>query len=568
MAKRPIMVELRHSPDIANQASTTPERRFDRRAVRRLPDVPFDPEFAPVPLPALKSRSHSGDPHDLSSLVELDPTPEHTTYIVRADIDEDEVDAVATDDAVVGVFSDPLVGPVVTCGSDPPVGDHLKVEALLHTDFLGGCGMDGSGVLVAIVDGGVNLKYLNDRGKNPSFNAAWSWVWAEGLTPGSMDPGHGTMCAFDACIAAPNCTILDVVLGPGGGTPEGWAAKLSNAVKAYAHLRDNIMTAPRRLGALRSLVVSNSWGVHYQFQDYPPTHPSNYTHNPDHPFCKAVASLEAVGADILFAAGNGGTDCPPVPMSFPGENEIFGANGLDKVLTVAGVDTNKQRVGYSTTGPAVLTHWKPDIAAYTHFQGSGVDPADTGTSAATPVVAGIVAAVRSKRPYNPAQPITTPASVRSLLTSTAEDLGPSGFDFQHGYGVVNGLALWKKLCKSSWLSNICKTHPWICEGLARWPRPPIPDPGPVLQWVDLPGVPFRLPSVLEVPTVPVDQPRMEAGVEKASLERKVERLAREAGVPDPVQLAYVLGLMQGQAMTWMSGGRGTEREGHQRRGQP
>jgi hypothetical protein len=32
------------------------------------------------------------------------------------------------------------------------------------------CGMDGSGVLVAVVDTGVNMAYLNSQGKNPSFN--------------------------------------------------------------------------------------------------------------------------------------------------------------------------------------------------------------------------------------------------------------------------------------------------------------------------------------------------------------------------------------------------------------
>jgi hypothetical protein len=37
---------------------------------------------------------------------------------------------------------------------------------------------------------------------------------------------------------------------------------------------------------------------------------------------------------------------------------------------------------------------KPDLAAYTHFEGSHVYPEDGGTSAACPVAAGVIAALR------------------------------------------------------------------------------------------------------------------------------------------------------------------------------
>jgi subtilisin family serine protease len=67
--------------------------------------------------------------------------------------------------------------------------------------------------------------------------------------------------------------------------------------------------------------------------------------------------------------------------------------------------------------PGRLTKNKPDVAGYTHFKGSGVYTADGGTSAATPVVAGVVAAVRSARPYNPADSTTSPAAIRSLVPS-------------------------------------------------------------------------------------------------------------------------------------------------------
>ncbi len=72
----------------------------------------------------------------------------------------------------------------------------------------------------------------------------------------------------------------------------------------------------------------------------------------------------------------------------------------------------------------------------------------------------MVAAVRSKRPYNAADPVSHPAAIRSLLTSTAEDLGPTGFDFLHGYGVVNGVSLRTRLCPPL-PHDLCDRFPWL-----------------------------------------------------------------------------------------------------------
>ena len=75
--------------------------------------------------------------------------------------------------------------------------------------------MDGNGVLVAVVDTGVNITYLNSVGKYPAFNRGLSWkpsTTPPGHVLGSMPVDHGTMVAFDAVLPAPNCTILDIAL--------------------------------------------------------------------------------------------------------------------------------------------------------------------------------------------------------------------------------------------------------------------------------------------------------------------------------------------------------------------
>ena len=215
---------------------------------------------------------------------------------------------------------------------------------------------------------------------------------------------------------------------------------LSDAVAAYAQLLGLINAMP---ASRRALVVSNSWGMFSPQWDFPVGHPGNFSDNPLHPFNVIVASLEAAGADIVFAAGNCGRDCPDSRCQFGDAPPICGANSHPRVLTIAGIDTTKERVGYASQGPGRLSASKPDIASYTHFIGSGVYPEDGGTSAACPVAAGVVAAIRSR--YKTSD--LTPAQLRSLIQKTADDLSRAGFDYDIGWGALDTRALMKALAR-------------------------------------------------------------------------------------------------------------------------
>ncbi len=423
MATRRVIVEYQADPELDRQA-TSAIRALDPAPLSHLlavDSVPFDLTFAPVRLPAA----------------------ERATYILRADVDDAQLAALRSHDAVIEVFSDPIVERCLTCIDSPPLGTAADVESLLGVADLRACAIDGSGVLVAIVDTGLNIEYLEGKGKTPKFLAAASWGYAAQLPLGAMPVDHGTMCAYDACIGAPACTLVDVaLLRPFGG---GLQALLSDAVRAYSHLRD-VLSGPLRPDDLRGLVVSNSWGMFHPSWDLPKGDPGNYSDNLNHPFNRAVGALEALGADILFAAGNCGPQCPDSRCQGVSANAIYGANGHPAVLSVAGVDTQRERVGYSAIGPGRLAERKPDISGYTHFKGSEVFESDGGTSAACPLVAGIVAAVRSKRALDPADAETTPAAIRGLIASTALDLGSAGYDFEHGHGAVNAAALADLLC--------------------------------------------------------------------------------------------------------------------------
>ncbi len=445
MDTRSVIVEYRADPELDRQAtsSATSLEAEPLAHLLAIDAVPFDLEFAPVRLPGTAPQAPAEPSGELEHAVVVDPSPDRATYLLRAEVDEAQIVALRGHDAVVGVFSDPLIERCLTCIDSPPLGDDGDVEELLRVADLRGCAMDGSGVMLAIVDGGVNVAYLAEHGKRPAFSREASWGYAVGVTPGSVAVGHGTMCAFDACIAAPACTLVDIaVLRPVSPLRSGLAALLSDAVRAYSHLQGLLTRSDRP----RALVVSNSWGMFHPSWDLPPGDPGNYSDNPNHPFNRSVGALEALGADILFAAGNCGPQCPDSRCQGVSSNAIYGANGHPAVLSVAGVDTQRMRVGYSSIGPGRLARRKPDISGYTHFKGSEVFESDGGTSAATPVVAGILAAIRSKRPLDPDEPSTSPAAIRALLISTASDLGTAGYDFEHGHGVVDGGALAAELC--------------------------------------------------------------------------------------------------------------------------
>ncbi|TPV93456.1 MAG: serine protease [Myxococcales bacterium FL481] len=459
------MLELNHSsqlhsfslvPDGTRSAPMAPD------VMPSLPGLSIDEEFSPVEIPRVVENvfEEGGefDPFDLSAGQAISDDHTQSTYIVRAKVAANKLSALeksaGTDGRIRAVYSDPEIeacdqaSPSPTadpatsvpriCPGSPPLGSDRHVAARLGVPWLRRRGMNGTGVYVAIVDSGINLAHLRARGLTAQLDVARSWMAHAGDQPGQLPVGHGTMCAYDALIAAPRATLLDIALlrstRPGGSAMAGL---LSDAVRAYVHLF-RLMRGPRRPGEARSLVVNNSWGMFHPSWDFPVGHAGRYMDNPRHPFNIIVGVLAHAGADIVFAAGNCGRDCPDGRCRGVTNGGIYGANSHSQVLSVAGVDLLKRRVGYSNSGPGNLMHLKPDICGYTHFRGSGVYPADGGTSAAAPVVAGLVAALRSRFPYDPNDYRTSPAAMRNLITRTAEDRGAIGFDYHYGWGIANG----------------------------------------------------------------------------------------------------------------------------------
>jgi subtilisin family serine protease len=438
-----VLVQFRSSPAV-HAATLRGEAMpgFAATTAAPIAGLVIDPGFLPVQVPTPQAAEPGASPYQYSPAVSFSMDPVEATYLVRGTVPDDPAGQrsalaeAAARPEVVGVFADPAISTCLVCAGSPAVGTDQDVAEQLGVKALAAAGMDGYRVPVAVVDTGVNLDHLRAKGRTPRFSSRRSWTPAGVATrPGQHPVGHGTMCAYDVGIAAPKATLVDhaILLSETPGET-AMSGLLSDAVLAFSKLLGIVqgMAAGRR-----ALVVNNSWGMFSPSWDFPVGHPGNYSDNPAHPFNVIVASLEAAGADILFAAGNCGRDCPDSRCRFGPTRPICGANSHPSVLSVAGVDTRRRRVGYSSQGPGRLAPDKPDLSAYTHFRGSGVYPADVGTSAACPVAAGVVAAVRERYPAS----VLSPAELRTLLLKTADDLGGTGFDHDFGWGVVDGAAL-------------------------------------------------------------------------------------------------------------------------------
>ena len=136
----------------------------------------------------------------------------------------------------------------------------------------------------------------------------------------------------------------------------------------------------------------------------------------------AVRNAAAKDILIVAAAGNDGDSTANYPAAYP------------EAMSVAATDDRDQRASFSNANADVEIA-APGVAILSTFLGGTYIELD-GTSMATPHVSGVAAVVFSQNPGISA------SSVRSRLTSTADDLGPAGRDPSFGFGRVN-------LCKAA-----------------------------------------------------------------------------------------------------------------------
>jgi serine protease len=151
----------------------------------------------------------------------------------------------------------------------------------------------------------------------------------------------------------------------------------------------------------------------------------------------AVTYAYNKGVLIVAAAGNDGSN-----------NSIDYPGAYPESIAVAALDSTKTRASYSDGGPQL------DISAPGSNVISTYNTNDTsysslsGTSMATPHVAGALALALSCAPAG-----TTAATMRSALYSTAEDLGAAGRDDLYGYGLARADRLVSSVCTGTGGTN-------------------------------------------------------------------------------------------------------------------
>lgn len=290
-----------------------------------------------------------------------------------------------------------VAGAAVASGGDPYRSQQWALDTLQVSTAW--AISTGAQVDVAVIDTGVKGTHIDLAGKVCNGVAFLNSTGVAQLGQGATDPhGHGTHVAGTIAAlrgngvgvagVAPSARIIPVRVldAQGNGSSSDVARGITWAVDHGAE------------------VVNLSLGGGYSSAVQ-----------------VAVDYAESQGVVVVAAAGNAGPGGPPnYPAALP---EALAVGSHDKNGLVSSFSTRGGYVDLSAPGSGILS---------TSHDGSWVFM--SGTSMATPHVAGVVALMLATEPG------LTPNEVRTRLQATAVDAGSAGHDDSYGWGRVNLLA--------------------------------------------------------------------------------------------------------------------------------
>jgi len=260
----------------------------------------------------------------------------------------------------------------------------------------------GAGVRIAIIDTGIDATHQDLEGAvvgGADFSGLGS---IDGLTPVGPERRHGTMVAslaagrgnngVDGVLgSAPEAELLSLSMSFGGGTisPD---EQVANAVRFAVDNDADII----------SLSLTRNT------RDWPES------------WDRAFSYAAANDVVVIAAAGNRGSGTVAVgaPATMPG------------VLTVGGVDQDGQASDSASSQGITIGVMAPSEGLVGATPGGGY-VSWSGTSGATPIVAGIVALVRSAYPNMDA------ANVINRVLLTADRVTDTIPDPIYGYGLID-----------------------------------------------------------------------------------------------------------------------------------
>ncbi|MBP2242276.1 hypothetical protein J2Z40_002850 [Cytobacillus eiseniae] len=251
-------------------------------------------------------------------------------------------------------------------------------------------------VTVAVIDQGVDMQHPELKGKLlPSYNAVnpmnqgtpdFHGTHVTGIITGNKNNGIGGFGVN------PNATILPIdVFDRGYGAYDyAIADGILHAVEKGAKVINMSLGGP-----MKSPVIE-----------------------------EAIKKALEKNITIVAAAGNDGAAITSFPAAYEG------------VISVGSINSEKKLSDFSSFGPSVDVVAPGDEVYSTlyDYEKKSSFSNMSGTSMASPMVAGVASLLLSKHPN------LTPVQVEYILEHTSEDLGAKGFDVKYGNGLVNPVA--------------------------------------------------------------------------------------------------------------------------------
>jgi type VII secretion-associated serine protease mycosin len=295
---------------------------------------------------------------------------------------------------------------VLSGGAAPAYADNIRNREYWLTDYGIAAAWEvtrGAGVTIAIIDTGVSSSHQDLAGAVIG-GADFTGQDAGGEPTGGKGSSHGTM-------------VASLAAGRGHGSGDGviGAAPEASILAISISFGENVDSDQQVADAVTWAVDHGADVINMSFTretlDWPASWDTAFLYAADH------------GVVMVAAAGNRGSGTAVVgaPATMPG------------VLTVAGLDRNGEASFDASAQGITIGVSAPSEQLVGATPGNGYVQW-SGTSGASPIVAGIAALVKAAHPELDA------AGVIQRIVSTARPAGADGVDPLYGYGLVDAAA--------------------------------------------------------------------------------------------------------------------------------